>query len=555
MMRNALRLLALLAVIVSLPASAGQVRAFLDRDSVQLGESVTLNVQATDVDDATVPDFDVLVPDFVIIGNNSQQSYVNDNGHVVRTRLWAVALQPRRAGTLRIPALAVGSQHTEPLTLTVSPASNAPQGGPNRDVFVEATADPASAYVGQQVLVSVRLFYAGALAQGQLDAPQANGADVQKLGDDLHYQAERNGRMYNVVERRYTLFAHKPGKLVLPAIGFRGQMQDNGFGGFFGGGRSVSAASPQVDLDIKPPPVDHGSGDWLPARKLELTLTGLPADGRVEVGKPLTLTLAERAEGLPFEALPELSLPSIDGAEVYPDKPTDATHDDGRWLQGSRERKFAIVPTRAGALQLPAITLEWWNTQTDQRETATVPAHTLQAMAVAGAAIAPASAATSIIAPASAPVASPVAVKSSAHGWRVLALALFSAWLATLVAWTWSARRARAVPAAQPSPRLDDAASRRAFRDAADAAALSHHLLAWARSERPGLRNLGELAAALDDDAQRAAIAELERQRYGTDATTVDPAAIKAAFRKGFAWRADPGRPAEKGALPPLYPR
>ena len=39
-----------------------------------------------------------------------------------------------------------------------------------------------------------------------------------------------------------------------------------------------------------------------------------------------------------------------------------------------------IVPTRAGTLTLPEISIPWWNTQTDREEVAIIPAMTYEVL-------------------------------------------------------------------------------------------------------------------------------------------------------------------------------
>ena len=79
-----------------------------------------------------------------------------------------------------------------------------------------------------------------------------------------------------------------------------------------------------------------------------------------------------------------------------------------------------------------------------------------------------------------------------------------------------------------------------------------HALLAWARAERPHLRNLGELSAALNSPAQRAAIQAMQQRQYSHLSVVAEPDLAKA-FVKGFIWRSDSSHNGES-ALPPLYP-
>lgn len=550
-------------------AAGGTVRAFLDRDHAQLGDTVTLNVQVDDAADVDAPDVSALARDFKVLGTSRSTSIRIDNGKRTQRTLWAVSLQPRHTGTLTVPPLQVAGQRTAALTLTVTAAPATAQGGPGDPVFIETSLDDLTPYVGQQVDLTVRLFYAPNLTDGNIEQPRADGAQIRALGRDTRYQTERGGRRYHVVEQHYALIPQHAGKLDIAPLVFRGRaMGADDFSTFFGGGQAVQARSAELAMQVRTrPQAARGSGPWLPARQLVLSLDGLPANARVQVGEPLTLTLSEQATGLPFEALPEPDLPPLDGVQVYPDKPQDSTRNDGTWLHGTRSRKFAVIPQRAGTLTIPEITLHWWNVGDDRPETARIPAHVLTVTAAAGmdAGTPPAPAAS--IAAGASPGREPTLVPTPAPDgqtstpWRTVAMAVLALWLATVVAigvWFWRRRRRVDVPA-PPAPR--GAASGRRLRNAfvhavraGDAPAQAAALLAWARSERPSVRTLGELDDALDAPAQHAAIAALQRTLYAADAPGLDRDALAAAFSDGLRWRGAATAPRDP-PLPPLYPR
>lgn len=105
------------------------------------------------------------------------------------------------------------------------------------------------------------------------------------------------------------------------------------------------------------------------------------------------------------------------------------------------------------------------------------------------------------------------------------------------------------------APQTSTRALREAFLATArngDTMAQARCLLAWARAERPALQNLGELAVALASDAQRNAIAALQRKQYAgaTESAGMD---LHAAFAKGFEWRGE-SADRDDSPLPPLYP-
>lgn len=553
-------------------AQATSVRAWLDRSSMQLGETVTLNVQVSGDTRAQQPDFSALTADFDLTGTQSSTSVNIVNGQTSSTLLWAVGLSPKRAGTFTIPTLTVDGQQTQPLTLTVQAAA-ANATAPGGDAFVEATAEPSSPYVQQQVRLTVKLYYAVNLIDGNLADPQASGVVVRKLGQDSNYTAQVGARTYRVVERHYALLPENSGSVSVPPIVFRGHAMDASTPGFFfNNGRAIGAQSPTITFDVRPRPAASGTDAWLPARSLTLTASGIDAASKARVGEPLTLDLRLEAQGLGFEQLPKLDLPKIDGVDVYPDKPVTQNRDDGQWLYGTRQRKFAIVPNQPGPLTLPPISIGWWDTAHDRAQTAALPAITLNVLPAAATATATA---TSTPAPAltdsaQTPAPPAVAVGTAMQGgdtgttelrmWRQLAFFALALWVLTLAAWiVWLLRQRHRMPAPAPQQAVPDSTPvRRAFADACqrdDLRAAAGALLVWARQLRPELRNLGELRQDVCDSAQAMAIADLERACYGANSgDEVSATELARRFVHGPALATAPDPAVPVTSLPDLYP-
>jgi len=546
-----------------LASLAADVQATLDRNRVELGETVTLNLRANGGGMANTPDLSVLSGDFAVLGSSSNTSISIVNGQRTAQVTVGVALRPLHVGTLHIPALSFAGGTTAPLDLDVAQPDSNTQAAGRKDVFLEATVDPSSAYVGQQMVYTVRLLFAADLTSGALEDPQVTGIDFRRLGDEINYQAERGGRRYNVIERRYAVMPQREGHLQIPSVAFQGESVNMANpDAFFGNGTPITAASPAVDIDVRPAPAQASQGAWLPARALSLTLDGGPAHGDLHVGEPLNLVMNLQATGLPYEALPSLSLPSLDGATVYPDKPVNGTRVDGQWLVGRRQQSFAVVPNRAGTLTIPETTLTWWNVVENRAETARIPARTLTVLPGAGA---PTSSSPSVPQAHATPIAATstqpeAAVTSESVPWRMLALISLGLWALSVLAWfvwRWRQRGRASAPVAPvdaakgTAPRL-----RAAFLVEArgnDVARQANALLAWARAERPALQNLGELARALSAGAQRDAIDALQRQRYAGKDAGGPGDRLAMAFRDGFAWEPE-GAGDDASPLPPLYP-
>ncbi|HEX8779126.1 MAG TPA: BatD family protein [Rhodanobacter sp.] len=559
----------LLCLAVPLLARAAGVQATLDRSSMQLGETVTLNLHVDGGSgNLAMPDLSPLQQDFDVLGRSQSSSLSIVNGKRSAELVIGVVLRPKHVGTLTIPPLTVAGAQTAPLTLEVVAPNPAAAAAMHKNLFMEAEITPQQAWVGQQLSYVVRLYYSGNISSGSLDAPQIDGVQLSQVGGDLRYDAVRGGRQYHVIERRYALVPQHAGTLRIPALGFQGEALDpSDPDSFFGAGTPVSASAPALTVPVQAAPADWGKSAWLPARALSLTLSGWPdANTPVRVGQPINLVMKLSATGLPFETLPTLSLPALQGATVYPDQPAAATTNDGPWLVGSRQRAFAVVPEQAGTLTLPATTLRWFDVDTGQEQTAEIPPHSITVLPAAGAPAGPPPAGTSTTSAASSTPAAVGLVAAASAGatssgsvWRWIALASLLLWLLSVLAlWLWRRRAAHgpAMAVAGSGNAESGRRARQAFLAAArgrDAGAQLRSLLAWAQVERSSVRQPGELAAALADEAQRRALAALQRRCYGaTQDVPADGDDLAAAFKHGFGWRVE--NEPDSGALPPLYP-
>jgi len=545
-------------------SSGRSLRAFLDRDHVSLGDTVTLNIEGVGASSGT-PDLSPLQNDFEVLGTSSSSSVQLVNGNARSSTQLGIALRPKHAGTLTIPSLMIDGSPTPPLILQV--AASVPgtaQGSTNSAAFLETNVQTTTPYVGQQIVYTLRLFYATGLTRGQLDDPQADGAQLIHLDSDTRYQTQRGGQTWQVVERHYALIPQHAGNIVVRGPEFQGQMLDsnnpNGmFDSFFDDGNPVEARANDLTLSARAIPAGAGA-PWLPAQSVQLKLDGLPADGKARVGEPLTLTLRIDAIGLSAQRLPEPQLPPIDGARVYPDRIQDATRQDNGALHGTRTRAFAVVPGRDGALTIPAITLNWWDVAHDRAALARIPEQVLQVNGGAASGGQSPSALASGT-PQGNAAASP-APRGTDSLWRDVAIASIALWVIVLtLAWWWLSRKKHVGDASSNGvaiARRDKRELRRATLDAAcrhDAAACEHALLAWARATKPGSRHLGQLRDALADPAQRDVLDVLERARWQNGDATAACDGVARAFERGFVWREwrTNGKCADDG-LPPLYP-
>lgn len=403
---------------------AGDLRAFFDRRQVHEGDTVTLTIERDGAGDAASPDLSPLQQDFEVLGTSSGTQIRIVNGARSDTTSWQVTLTPKRTGVLRVPAISVGSDHTEPLTLTVAAAPQGALGSPGDDVFVEvevgdgSQAQSEGIFVQQQVPLTVRLYSARPLLSGDLSEPRVADATLAKLGEDRQYRTQRQGREYQVVERRYTLSPEKSGELRIPPVVFKGTVRagqaqrqrraipggvfddptldrffhdpdlDRFFGNVFSGrdpfgmferGEPVRAQSKALELKVKARPEGAPASHWLPAQDLTIEDSWTQDPPQLRAGEPVTRTLTLTAKGLSGSQVPEVSLPEVEGLRTYPEKAETETRTDGETVYGVSRQTFTLIPSRPGSFAIPEVRVPWWSTATQQEQVASLPAWNLQA--------------------------------------------------------------------------------------------------------------------------------------------------------------------------------
>lgn len=573
-MRRMMRIwtIALLSLL-ALTAHA-QTTASLSRNKVRAGETVTLTVATTTVPPVE-PDYSLLERDFVVGKSVDGTENVTLNGQTVTRALFGVPLTPKRSGTLTIPALVVGAERTQPLTLVVSddPTDDAASAGgrdpsdiaslaADRDVFIESFPDDTSPYVQQGVGWVVRLYSAQVLT-GTLSQETTPGASIQRIDDKQPYHIELGGRVYSVYERRYLLVPERSGPLTIPGARFDGNAPLSLFDEVMGkrSSRVAVRAEPTI-LNVKPAPADAPQ-PWLPLHDLTLSYQAQPAS--LQLGSAATLKLQVIADGATAAQMPELQLPEIDGLQILPEvAQADESSINGR-PRTTLTRAFSLVPTRTGKVHLDGVKLVWWDVARGAARTAQLPALTWD---VSGAA--PQASTSDPLGIASAPSgpapagsrALPMLVAAGRGvdgGWALAAMFFAGLWLVTLV-WALHLRMQlqsgetvaqRGSPGA-PATRGAAAPSPAALKQALDTGHLDDVAQVLRDMARPPAADLDELIARLDDSAQREALQALQRARWGSGDGVAARAQLRTAFASGPRWKV--AEATVSSVLPPLYP-
>lgn len=425
--------------------SLAEVSAWVDNNPVVVGEMFRLHIEAKNVDDPQEPDLSEIRGLQVL--NRSVQNQTSIVGtSITRTVNWTYVMLAPSSGNYRIPALQVGSEKTIPIALKAEESSQSPN---NQIVRLEVDVSPNEVYPQQQVLVRVRIIRTGAQLENESLTPfELAGTQIEKV-NQRSFRKVKNGKRQLITEISYVLLPEKSGTILLPQLSYqgneiRGGNSQGNFGNFgnFGNifqqrGRRIFSNSEAQTIQVKALPAGF-KGWWLPAAKLELEEQWLPDPPEFRVGEPVTRTLTVNAYGVFGNQIPELSFELPEKMKAYADQPSIETVKTQEGLKGTRVEKWAIIPGQAGKLELPEISVAWWDVQKDEIRTSVFPARIIEVFpATVDFPAAPVTQETAIETKKTAVVVTqePVLADQQVGFWKALAIVFAILWCATLLLW------------------------------------------------------------------------------------------------------------------------
>ncbi len=610
-------LLALLLLLTAAGPGTAAVRASLDRDTVYESDVFTLTIENDGRSSNLQPNLAPLEKDFEVLGTSTSTQVSIINGQRSDKTRWHVQLQPRRTGQLRIPPLDVGGEKTAAITLKVSepPQQTAARAGQHVFIETEADTDGKPVYVQQQIPYTVRLYYDDRLQEGGLSAPEPENAVVERLGEERRYDTVRNGRQYHVIERNYVISAEKSGTLTIPPALFRGRIavpQQSGRArrasspmeeflnnspfandpffrnrlggsGLFGNpGQPITIRSRSLDLQIKPRPAaaDH---NWLPAEAVTLSDSWTKNPPQFKVGEPVSRTIILQTKGLSGSQIPELTIAAPADTRLYPEASTQENRTDGTTIYGIRTQTLTYIAGTQGMLDIPAITLNWWDTRHDKPASSTLPAWQFNVLPGAPGSTGETQAAIPSPAAQAATSADMDDSKATQTGhsletiireaiqtnrlWLMIAGGASLLALLIIIMLTRRAKRRHSTTApvskksaSQTAGQSQQVGRKSALRQlekacaANDRQAAARALISLAHSNWPDdpPHSLGALAARIEEGQTQ--LRELDRSLYAADTTDWNGTALWHEFRHGLKEKKAVGQHRDDG-LKPLYPQ
>ena len=365
----ALALQALLILVPAAPspaADAPPAEARMLRTTLSMGESTSLEVLVRG-NPAAEPQF-VMPAGLDLLGSGRMQnfSWVNGRGSSETVFRYEIgAAQPGR-WTLGPFRIGLGRQTVvaPAIEVTVTAASTSISGGPGGPAALVADVEPREPYVGQPVILRVRLVQRSQLAEDPQYVPPATPGFWSESASrpESYYAAERNRRVL-VTETRTRLYPLATGTQTVGEAVARLALLESGSddpSAWLGGRvprREVIVKSTPIKIRVRAlpggaPPGFDGTVGVLSAKwsvDRVRTARDVPVSGRLEV----------RGIGnLPLAHAPTLA---SDDFEVFTAATDDSFAGSGQSTPGRRTFQWTLLARREGRVRLPTPRFAWFD--------------------------------------------------------------------------------------------------------------------------------------------------------------------------------------------------
>lgn len=538
------------------------IQTQLDKTSIASDETVTLTISSSDHLSLS-PDLEPLKNDFYVIGT-SQNSAVNIvNGSASMETQWQVALMPKRTGDLQIPVLTVGKERTTAQLVHVVKAGASQNMLPvtqNNEIFLESTITPKEAFIQEQFLYTVKLYFSRSIENAYLMPPDMADAKITQNGQDAIYTVTRKGKYFRVLERSYLITPQKTGQFQVEPPILKGYLETTSdrydlYGLGSHAVKPIKVVGQVQTVIVKPKPASF-VGQWLPAKKVTIKEEWDPVNPTFHEGDPVTRSIEITAIGATGEQIPAIPLEQSPSFNSYAQTPKRETTAENGQQVGTLKQKIVYIPTTSGKQTLPAIKVKWWNSATKKSETAVLPSKTINVSPSTHSPTKSQVVAGNKDTSAATPVNQKTPFKWSTLIWPFIALLALILWLGTL--WLWRKQTRGGSTKLNGSHQLKPLLTQLRLACTQDNAKRTRELfLLWAAQHwhDSSIQNLSDVVSRLEQQHATAFIAQimqLEENFYSNHAIKWQGRLFWQAF-ENYQKQANVRQKTNDDPLPPLY--
>ena len=391
MVKSSFRLIFFICLLIS-SLYSGEFTASVNRNQINLGENLNLNLTLKGAAAKEAPSFTSLKKTFFINSQNQSSSTVVINGKATSSFTWSLTLTPQAEGEAIIPPISIetseGVLSSGPITVSVV-KEGGNKGAVSNGLILTSDMSNARPYKNESFVYTLRLTSTETLANIQMQKLSVEEAIVEANGEPKIYEKIVDGVRAGVLELSYVITPLKAGPLKIPSVFIQGDIvikrsaqsrsswfdDDFDFHPFMQGFdrlKPFTVVSEETILDVQP--AVAGIVPWLPARSLKIEEIWNESQA-LQAGEPLIRGFKITAVGIKASQLPNLNHLQTDGPlfKIYADKPETGEEIKEEGIESFRKEQYTLIPQQAGDLTLPEISIIWWDTLKKERRIATVP--------------------------------------------------------------------------------------------------------------------------------------------------------------------------------------
>lgn len=418
MKRKLLYIVAFLLVsIYSLEAQTDVKFRTICKKQVAVGEQFQVSYELNgDGNDFKAPNF----TNFEIMGGpytstSSSVQIINGSVSKTNTQTFSYHLRAIKAGTYTVPSASITVDNkkitSEPCEITVTASSsgsssynnaNNTQSNTsigNKNIYLEAIPNKKKVYLGEQILLTYRIFYNIPISQLSVSkSPSYSGFWTKDITDNngslQQSSIVANGQQYNVATiQEIVMFPQKTGNLIIDPLDITCLAQvkqernrsygydpfDDFFNDVMGSSyKSVKKdiKSQPITIEVEPLPTSNKPSSFKGAVG-QFTFTSKIDKNELKVNEAFTLTLTVSGKGnIELLELPQPVFPP--DFEVYDPKINTSVKNNAQGIYGNKSAEYIIIPRVSGDFTLNDIEFSYFNTSSKKYETLKSDIHTIQ---------------------------------------------------------------------------------------------------------------------------------------------------------------------------------
>lgn len=418
MKRKLLYIVAFLLVsIYSLEAQTDVKFRTICKKQVAVGEQFQVSYELNgDGNDFKAPNF----TNFEIMGGpytstSSSVQIINGSVSKTNTQTFSYHLRAIKAGTYTVPSASITVDNkkitSEPCEITVTASSsgsssynnaNNTQSNTsigNKNIYLEAIPNKKKVYLGEQILLTYRIFYNIPISQLSVSkSPSYSGFWTKDITDNNGSLQQSsivvNGQQYNVATiQEIVMFPQKTGNLIIDPLDITCLAQvkqernrsygydpfDDFFNDVMGSSyKSVKKdiKSQPITIEVEPLPTSNKPSSFKGAVG-QFTFTSKIDKNELKVNEAFTLTLTVSGKGnIELLELPQPVFPP--DFEVYDPKINTSVKNNAQGIYGNKSAEYIIIPRVSGDFTLNDIEFSYFNTSSKKYETLKSDIHTIQ---------------------------------------------------------------------------------------------------------------------------------------------------------------------------------